>query len=321
MMMNTRQEAWGSFGTDAIGETAEEVCKNGGLDFTAELQTLYDMRGTALTYKHKGVFRTDTQECLGVVGKTYNVAQHITVAQLAHRLTQTKLLNWGKVGSINNGAKAWFNLELPDEIVINGKETIQTHLTLMNSHDGSSGIRVILGTYRVECGNQLNALVSQAKKASTYWTIRHTSKMEEAIEQMIEIIGMTSSLMDSWAENAQNMIETKMELSDRIDFYLDHLPIQKNDELVSETNPHGLATRGNNILDRVLELETESQNQIGDMNNTVWQALNTVTDYIDHDWVTSKNGILNAKRAESAIVGTGQRIKGKAWEAAVELLA
>ena len=32
MMMNTRQEAWGSFGTDAIGETAEEVCKNGGLE-------------------------------------------------------------------------------------------------------------------------------------------------------------------------------------------------------------------------------------------------------------------------------------------------
>ena len=316
-----RQEAWGSFGTDAIGETADEVCRNAGLDFTAELQPLFDMRGSQLTHKQRGVFRTDTHDCLGVVGKSYHVKQHLDVSQLAHRLTQTKLLNWGRVGSINNGAKAWFNLELPDEILINGNETIQTHLTLMNSHDGSSGIRVILGTYRVACGNQLNALVSEAKKAGTYWTIRHTSKMDEAIEKMIEIIGMTNALMDKWASKAQNMLSTEMEMADRIEFYLDHLPIQQNDELVSETNLYGLATRGQNILDRVLELETEPQNQIGDMNNTVWQALNTVTDYIDHDWVTSKNGILNKKRAESAIVGTGQRIKGKAWEAAVELLA
>ena len=72
-----------------------------------------------------------------------------------------------------------------------------------------------------------------------------------------------------------------------------------------------------NILDRVIALEAEPQNQVGDMDGTLFQTVNVVTDYIDHAWVTTKNGQVNDRRAESAIMGTGQRIKGKAWADAV----
>ena len=138
MTNRIRQEAWGSFGDEALGETAEEVCKNAGLTWDAVIEPLYDKRGEMLTARQRGVFRDDTNECLGVVGKSYHVKQHQDDAELAHRLTQTGNLEWLKVGVIDNGAKAWFNLALPDEILINGNEPVQGYMTLMNSHDGSS---------------------------------------------------------------------------------------------------------------------------------------------------------------------------------------
>ena len=322
-MTMIRQEAWGSFGDEAQGETAEEVCKNAGLDFTANLEPLYDKRGTMLTHKHRGVFRDDTNECIGVVGKSYHVKQHVDVANLAHELTGTGLLEWNRVGHTNNGARAWFNLALPDEVVINGNEPIQTYMTLMNSHDGSSGIRVIPQTFRMTCGNQYNMMLRDAKAKNGLFVIRHTSRMDDAIAQMKQAIGMTNVMMDEWAKQAQGMMEVDMDIGERVQFYLDHLPIVQKPDMMKggkdydPNNPFGLATRGKNILDVVLGLEEQKQNQVGGMDGTLWQAVNVISDFIDHDWVTTKDGKVNEKRAESAIVGTGQRIKGKAWEDAM----
>jgi phage/plasmid-like protein (TIGR03299 family) len=322
-MTNIRQEAWGSFGTEAQGTTAKEVCENAGLSWDAVIEPLYDKRGEVLTARQRGVFRDDTNECLGVVGKSYHVKQHQDVAELAHRLTGVGELEWAKIGVVGNGEKAWFNLALPDEILINGNEPIQGYMTLMNSHDGSSGIRVIPNTIRMACGNQMNMVLRDAKSKNGIFTIRHTSKMDEMIDQMIEAINMTNVMLDEWAKDAQNMMEVEMDIGDRVQFYLDHLPIKQNEEMMKGgekydvSNPYGLATRGKNILDRVIALEGEAQNNVGDMNGTLWQTVNVVSDYIDHDWITTKNGQVNARRAESAMVGTGQRIKTKAWEAAL----
>jgi phage/plasmid-like protein (TIGR03299 family) len=216
------------------------------LNWSAVLEPLYDTRGTMLTQKHRGVFRDDTHDCLGVVGKSYHVKQHQEVAQLAHELTKVTDLEWNKIGVVNNGAKFWVNLALPDEILINGNEPVQGFMTLTNAHDGSGAIRVIPNCIRMNCGNQMNMVLREAKKTGNYFTIRHTSKMDEQIENMKEAMKMT------------------------------------------------------NVMDV-----------------TLFQTVNVVTDFIDHAWVTTKDGRVNDRRAESAIMGTGQRIKGKAWADAV----
>ena len=176
---------------------------------------------------------------------------------------------------------------------------------------------------RMMCGNQMNMVLSGARKNQNLFTVRHTSKMDEMIEQMKQAIGMTNVMMQDWADQASSMISVEMDMADRIQFYLDHLPIvqkpdmMKGGENYDSNNPFGLAKRGQNILDTVLGLETQDQNQVGEMDGTLWQAVNVISDYIDHEWVTLKNGKTNEARAQSAIVGTGQRIKTKAWTTAV----
>lgn len=315
----TRHEMWGSYGTPAQGETADEVMANAGLNWDAQIGRLYNSEGAMLTQKHRGVFREDTGDCIGVVGKSYVVKQHHEVAELAHRLTETSHLNWNRVGVVGNGEKAWMNLELPDEVVINGNEPIGSHMTLMNSHDGSSGIRVIPGCIRQACGNQMNMILGDARKVGNLFTVRHTKNMDAMINQMVEAIGMTNTLLDNWANQASDMMNVEMDMKDGIEFYLDVLPFDVKEDRITADNPHGLATRGNNILDTLLELETKEQNQVGDMDNTLWQKVNVVTDYIDHDWITNGDS-LNLKRAESSFIGTGQRHKRKAWATALDLL-
>ncbi len=49
---------------------------------------------------------------------------------------------------------------------------------------------------------------------------------------------------------------------------------------------------------------------------------NTVTEYLDTKWVYDRKGEkVNEKRVESSLLGTGMRMKDKAWQGAIELLA
>lgn len=317
-----RQEAWSAFGDDAVGDTAEEVCKNAGLTWNARIEPLFDQRGEKLTHKQRGVFRDDTNECLGIVGKSYHVAQPQRVAGLAHEMTGSGLLEWNKVSVTNNGANAMFNLALPDEVVINGNEPIQGYMTLMNSHDGSGAIKIIPETLRLNCGNQIAMMIASAKqKENGIFSIRHTSRMEDMIAQAIKAINMSNSMLLDWAENAEKMMTVEMDMGDRTEFYIQHLGLKRDDDLIDKVeNPFGLATRGKNILKTLADLEGQEQNQIGDMNNTLWQALNVVTDFIDHEWVTTKDGKVNEKRVDSAIYGPGQRMKLKTYKSALQIV-
>ena len=117
------------------------------------------------------------------------------------------------------------------------------------------------------------------------------------------------------------MMTVEMDMGDRTEFYIQHLGLKRDDDLIDKVeNPFGLATRGKNILKTLADLEGQEQNQIGDMNNTLWQALNVVTDFIDHEWVTTKDGKVNEKRVDSAIYGPGQRMKLKTYKSALQIV-
>jgi hypothetical protein len=49
---------------------------------------------------------------------------------------------------------------------------------------------------------------------------------------------------------------------------------------------------------------------------------NAFTEYLDTKWVYDRKGEkVNQKRVESALLGTGMRMKDRAWQGAIELLA
>jgi hypothetical protein len=64
-------------------------------------------------------------------------------------------------------------------------------------------------------------------------------------------------------------------------------------------------------------LEDKTTNTTGGMGGTAWGMFNTLTEFIDHQWVVNAGGDINHKRVESALIGVGSRTKARAWEGAL----
>ena len=71
----------------------------------------------------------------------------------------------------------------------------------------------------------------------------------------------------------------------------------------------------------MFELLDSPNNKVGKMEGTAWAAYNAVTEYIDYNATTLRDGSKSVKRMESALFGPLARRKVKAWNAAMELVA
>jgi hypothetical protein len=75
------------------------------------------------------------------------------------------------------------------------------------------------------------------------------------------------------------------------------------------------STRRDNILSDVLKLyELNDGNAFPEQRGTAYNLLNSITNYVDHERSTKEDG-----RAESAMFGSGDALKSKAFEVIYEV--
>ena len=316
-------------GKEAQGTTAQEVLQNAGLDFYVSKHPSGYMNHDGRFIGNPGHFvtvRDDTGMPLGQVGKTYHVMQNIDSIRICDPLVGEGLVDYDRIANIDNGRKFMASMRMPEGFSIAGWDDVEQYIYLINSHDGSSGIRVIPANFRLACSNQFSYLDSLLRKAGINpraLSIRHSSKISERVNELREALKIVDHLNETFAHAAEDMMKVELELADRIGYYIDAVGLKTEEELIDKVeNPYGLTTRGQNTLDRLLELETSETNTTGGIGGTAWGAFNTVTEYLDHAWVYDRKGEkVNEKRVESALLGTGMRMKDRAWQGAIELLA
>ena len=158
-------------------------------------------------------------------------------------------------------------------------------------------------------------------------TIRHSARQEDRIAQLVEALRIVDHLNQTFMETATELINVEMSQDERINFYIDTLGLKQNEDMMKggkdydANNPYGLGTRGQNTLTTLLDLETSDTNTINGMENSAWAAFNVATEYIDHSWSHTKDGKSSDSKVESAIVGSGARMKSNAWETITEMYA
>jgi len=275
---------------------------------------------------HHVTVRDDTGLALGQVGRTYHVYQNQQTLGIADSLVGEGLIEWDRIGNIDQGRKMFASFRMPEGFSIAGWDDIEQHVYLINSHDGSSGVRVVPANFRLACTNQfayLDSLLRQAGINPRMLSIRHSSKINERVSQLRSALSVVDHLNETFANSAEQMMSVELDLDGRISYYIDSLGLKTDEKLIDKVeNPYGLTTRGNNTLDLLLELETSETNTAGGIGGTVWGIFNTLTEYLDTKWVYDRKGEkVNQKRVESALLGTGMRMKDRAWQGAIELLA
>ena len=315
-------------GQQAEGTTAEEVLANAGRDFEVKKAPSGYINHEGDFTHHKGhsvTSRADTGMALGNVGSTYQVYQNVDALKVFDRLVGEGKVEYDRIGMIDGGRKMFASMKMPEGFSVAGWDDIDQYLYMVTSHDGSTGVRYIPANVRLGCTNQFAYLESMLKEAGLNPRVlssRHSRFIDNRIDQAVEALNVVDVLNERFCKRALDLMEVQLDVGDRTEFYIDAMGLKTDEKLIDKVeNPYGLTTRGNNTLDRILDLE---ENALGfdDDINTAWGAFNMVTQYLDHQWVYDRKGEkVNEKRVESSLLGTGMRTKDRAWRATARLVA
>lgn len=300
-MFSAGQEAvWHGLGArSAEAVTWAEAQRLGGLDWSVEKRKLYDQFGHELPAH--GTFRTDKNGAdgfLGCVGEDYEIIQNARMGEVLDTIIGIENgAHYETAGSIDGGRQTWAMLKLPTDIRV-GDDISQNYLYMGNSHDGSMKAIVKLTSVRIVCAN---TLAMAAKDAGGFFKITHTKsapiRMEMAMNAIKNVNSQIVSLNDVFGELAG-----KTMTQDVLKKFLETLYPEKTNKKGEDSSQNRKKKESITAL-----FEDNDGNAFPEQRGTYFNALNAVTNFVDHH--APSRGDEAKNRAISALHGVGFSLK------------
>ena len=284
--------------------TVEEMLKASGLDWEVSQQEI--SCGGSIISDFRAIVRNDTQEVLGIRGGKYVPYQNVDAFKVLDPFMGTGNACWHTAGVLGKGERIWIQAKLPGHIEVTKNDIIEKYFLLVNSHNGSTGIKLLFSPQRVVCQNTLQmALVSGQ---SSIMNIKHTKNHEIKIKQALKVLGLVEKIAENFETDAKKMYEFKMTDAD-IDNYLA--------EIISITGEAKEKTKlyADKSYIRYRDyLEGGIGTDITGVKGSLWGAYNAVTEAIDHPTRKVKDLLQYSQ------FGAGAVIKDRAWKSAKKLI-
>lgn len=150
-------------------------------------------------------YRTDTNTPLGCVKGKYTTVQNTDAFTFFDKAIGKNKAIWQTAGCFGNGERIFVSAKLPKNIYVND-EPIENYLVFTNSHDGTSGVKILFTPIRVICKNTLNAAI---KSSTNYVSFRHTISIHNNIDIASEILGICDSKIRYLSDKYNIMNKTK----------------------------------------------------------------------------------------------------------------
>lgn len=268
-MFYTRETPWHGLGTRVEEALVSEVALvYAGLDWNVVQQDVYAENNIRIP-GYKVNLRDSDGATLGIVSDRYRVVQNAE----AFRFTDDLLdegVTYETAGSLNGGRKTWLLAKLPQRYIISGDE-ITPYLVVMNSHDGSSGIKVAMTPIRVVCQNTLNLALNTAKRI---WTTKHTTNVMGRVHEAQVTLGLAEKYMTALGREID--ILSDIRLSDRVaKEFLDELfPVTEN--------MTDLQRRNNSRMREDLEYRYYDAPDLDHVGKNGYRFINAVSDFATH---------------------------------------
>ena len=303
-----RQAAWHKLGT-VTGNymTWAEILAHGGLDFTVIKQQL---EFQCVPVEAWGTFRSDNGVFLGAVGNWYTPINHAQGFELVDALVgSVDGAHYETAGVLGKGEKVWGLASLNQRIRIGGADDCNVYLLFSTSHDGSLAYNFRIVIERVVCENTLGVALGEKTKAS--FSIRHTSGAPKRIADCHQVLANMGDDIKR-VEDKLNFLADRKMTRETMTTVMDRLFPKR---LKAGTDEPVSATRRENILSDILKIyEMNDGNAFPEQRGTAYNLLNAITNYTDHERSTQGDG-----RAESALFGSGDKLKTQAMEVLYEV--
>lgn len=305
-MMYTGQTPWHRLGT-YLGEnavTSEEAIKAANMDWEVSIQEI--SCNNTIIPDFKAIVRDDTKEVLGIRKNQYTPYQNSDAFKVLDLFVGLNQAVWHTAGVLGKGERIWILAKLPGTIEVTKNDIIEKYFLLMNSHDGSTGIKLAFSPIRVVCANTLQmALVGND---ASIMSIKHTKNQEIKIKQALKLLGLVEKLSKSFEDDAKEMYNLKMSDTD-IDNYLADII-----NITEETKEKVKLYEDKAFLRYKNSIESGIGTDIPGVKGSLWGVYNAVTESIDHTERKIKNEL------QYKMFGAGGIIKDRAWKVAKKLI-
>ena len=142
----------------------------------------------------KFIVREDTEEILSVVTDKYKMVSNKDVVGTAEPVLKEIGAKLTECETFANGARTSWTWKIPDvKVNIGGskakKDWVHPTITLKNSYDGSVGLHILAGAFRLVCSNGLiigNTISNKVNKHSIYNI--HLDNIEESVKNTVDTV-------------------------------------------------------------------------------------------------------------------------------------
>lgn len=251
-----------------LGAVAPEFDKDG------KLERVSLMEGMEVPESY-GVFRTDTKQCLGVVGSRYVPVQNERLHSIVLEAAGLAGLEDATVDfvELDRGAKVSFQVQLPDWSV-GTNDKVKRWASALNSHDGSSSLALGLVGTRIFCSNTWVTAYKGCSKA------RHSAGVSETIKVL------SNELMESIEkdkleyEEMQALYAIPYTDKDHSKFIKELIGYDlKSLELERLELPDLNTTKREN---KFISISDSINTELESAGNNMWGVFNGVTRYTNH---------------------------------------
>ena len=230
-MFYVREKPWHGLGTRVEEAPASiDALIWAGLDWQVMQQDVYTGDGIRIP-GYKVNTRSTDNAALGIVSDRYKVVQNEDAFQFTDDLLGAGV-TYETAGALQGGRKVWMLARMPHRYIIAGDE-IAPYLVVMNSHDGSSGIKVAMTPVRVVCQNTLNLALGSAKRV---WTAKHTENVMSRVYEAGETLELAETYMGELGKGIDAL--SKIRLTDKkvMEFMQEFFPVTEDMNDVQKKN-------------------------------------------------------------------------------------
>ena len=206
-------------------DMVDSFMKTKNLDFEVAMVPTFAQVGEE--FKSLGAFapmRTDTGVFLssGGLSKEFTPIQNRDAFKIITQLAGVADIELKNGGMWSSGAGVFAQVSLGTDMVIGknygdiGQEhqrtdTVRKYLSIVNSHDGSRALTILITPYRFFCMNQIAKAVNKAKKTEdSFISIRHNASAEERIHELIRTVHIADDAFHYSEEVYNKMTQLKI---------------------------------------------------------------------------------------------------------------
>ena len=258
-----------AYGTVDISSTTsiKDALDLASMNWEVVSKSLFDENGNAYP-NYKANVRDDTNDLLGIVTDRYRIVQNEDAFEFVDGLSDEGF-KFESAGTFRNGRSIWLMGHFEDETILG--DDIANNLVFVNSHDGSSGVKVMMTPVRVICSNMLNLAL---RKAHRSWATKHTTGIYSKLEEAKHTLGLADKYMAELKEEAEklsNITITDAKIEEIFDKMFPVDPTKDSERKVKNVSA---------IKDSYVQCYNEDD--IKKFKGTVYGAVNAMADLVSH---------------------------------------